>query len=305
MSARVTLVTGLLRLLSWLPLPVVHGLGALLGGLFSLLPSHERRISEQNLRYCFPELTDRQRRRLLRRSLIETGKTMLELAPLWLWDGHKALGLIREVHGEQDWQAALQQGRGGIAITPHLGAWELAGLYASAYYPITTLYRPSRHGLDDLIRQGRERLGARTVPTDARGVRALYKSLRAGQVLGILPDQDPDGDAGIFVPFFGLPTYTMVLLSRLAISAKAPVFMIYAERLSFGRGYRLHFIALPEQVSQEPLEASVTAVNQAVEQAIRRRPEQYLWSYKRFKSRPPGAPRRYARVKKPKRLKPD
>ncbi|MDX1654145.1 MAG: lysophospholipid acyltransferase family protein, partial [Candidatus Competibacteraceae bacterium] len=224
---------------------------------------------------------------------IETGKTILELGPLWLWSGQRVLERIRTVEGQQIWQAAVEQGRGAIAITPHLGAWEVAGLYISAHWPITTLYRPSRLGLDELIRTGRERLGARTVPTDPRGVKALFQALKKGQVLGILPDQDPGRGNGVFAPFFGVPANTMGLLSRLAIKTQAPVLLLVAERLPRGKGYRLRFTPLPEAVNQEPLEASVAAVNRAVEAAVRQRPEQYLWAYKRYKTRPEGERRLY------------
>lgn len=287
------LISVLLRLLARLPLPAIHALGTAVGWVLWLLPNQQRRVAAANLALCFPELTSRDRDRLLRRNLVETAKAMLELGPLWLWDGHYVLGLIRDAEGAEQLHRAVARGRGAITVTPHLGAWEVAGLWVSAHYPITTLYRPSRVGIDAVIRQGRERLGARTVPTDTRGVRALFQALKAGEVLGILPDQDPGRDNGVFAPFFGHAANTMALLSRLAIKSGAPVFMVTAERLPRGRGYRLRVEAFPAAVGQEPLERSVAAVNVAVERAVRHAPEQYLWSYKRFKTRPPGEPAVY------------
>jgi KDO2-lipid IV(A) lauroyltransferase len=290
---RQAVIARLLRLSACLPLPLVHGLGVVIGGLLWLIPNKPRRIAATNLALCFPEYAAATRNRLLRRNLMETAKAILELGPLWLWQGKRVLALIKAVAGEDAWCTALQQGRGAIVITPHLGAWEVAGLYVSSRYPITTLHRPSRLGIDALIRTGRERLGAKTVPTDSRGVRALFQALRAGEVLGILPDQDPGPEAGIFAPFFNQPANTMVLLSRLAMKNATPVFLLCTERLPWGRGYRLGFEPLPEVVWTGPLEASVTAVNASVEQAVRRLPKQYLWSYERFKTRPPGKPKVY------------
>lgn len=292
-AMRPALITGLLRLLACFPLPAVHGLGVLIGWLLWLLPNEPRRIAAANIALCLPEYDAISRARLLRRNLIETGKAVVELGPLWLWDSRRLFALIEAVEGEETWRSALRQGRGAIVITPHLGAWELAGLYVSAAYPMTTLYRPSRLGIDPLVRSARERLGARAVPTDNRGVRALFQALRAGEVLGMLPDQDPGPEGGIFAPFFGQPANTMVLLSRLAMKNASPVWLLVAERLSRGRGYRLRFEPLPEMVGCGPLEASVAAVNAAVERAVRRKPEQYLWSYKRLKTRPAGAPKLY------------
>lgn len=292
MSRKTALAAGALRAAAHLPLPLLHGFGSLIGRLLSWLPNDQRRIATVNLRACLPDLDARERRRLLRRSLIESSKTVLELGPLWLWDGERVLDKVRAVDNEAGWHDDLAAGRGAIAITPHLGAWEVAGLYLSSRCRLTTLYRPSKLGpqADALIQAGRGRLGAQLVPTDTQGVRQLLKALHTGGALGILPDQDPGDEGGVYAPFFGQPANTMVLLSRLAIRTGAPVWLLYAERLARGRGYHLHFERLPEAVNRAPLQDSVAALNQAVEQAIRRQPSQYLWSYKRFKRRPPGWP---------------
>ncbi len=291
---RTTLAISLLRGCARLPLPCLHAVGVALGWLAWLIPNPVRRITAINLQRCLPELDAHARQRLLRRSLTETGKGILELGPLWLWPGHKVLAKVRSVAGQAEWQAAVAEGRGAIAITPHLGAWEVAGLYLSSLGPLTTLYRPSRLGgeFDRLVRDARARMGAQLVATDQRGVRRLVQTLRQGHALGILPDQDPGDEGGVYVPFFGQPANTMILLSRLASKHHTPVVLLYAERLAWGRGYRLRFQRLTAAIAEAPLAESTLALNQALEQAIRCHPEQYLWSYKRFKRQPPG----YAKV---------
>ena len=285
----------MLRVAAGLPLPVLHGGGALIGWLLWLLPNSQKRVAGRNIQLCFPELSAAARRRLARRSLCHTAKTLLELGPLWLWPGERVLPLVRKTWDESDWRNALEQS-GAIVLTPHLGAWELTGLYISSRYPLTALYRPSRAGpdFDGLVLKARERLGGRLVPTDSAGVRRLLHAVRNKQAAGILPDQDPGPEGGVFAPFFGHPANTMVLLSRIAIRCQAPVFIAYAERLPYGRGFHIHFKPLPEGIRQEPLERSVAVLNQAIEQAIRQIPEQYLWTYKRFKRRPPGLPKLYS-----------
>jgi len=134
------------------------------------------------------------------------------------------------------------------------------------------------------------------VATDASGVRALLTSLRDGEVLGILPDQDPGDEGGVFAPFvfapfFGIAASTMTLVSRLALKTGVPVFLTWAERLPRGRGFVLHLRTLPEVTTAGSLEASVAALNRGVEAAVRSLPAQYLWTYKRFKTRPPGTPK--------------
>ena len=295
--SRQILLGVLLRLTAALPLSWSHRLGALLGWLLWWIPNPLRRIAERNLALCFPEQPVAERNPLLRRNLLETGKGLLELGPLWLWPGQRVLRLIQEpVIGEEELAAAVNRKQGVILITPHLGAWELAGLYYSSRYPLTILYRPSRIGLDAISRRGRGRLGGRVVATDAGGLRALLIALRRGEVLGILPDQDTGGvgdGEGLFAPFFCIAAGTMTLVSRLVLKNRTPVFLTWAERLPRGQGYALHLRALPEVTAAASLQASVAALNQGVEAAVRTLPEQYLWAYKRFKTRPPGEPKLY------------
>jgi KDO2-lipid IV(A) lauroyltransferase len=284
---RALLILAGLRLFAALPLPLNHTLGTALGWLLAYTPNALRHTTRDNLRRCFPELGARQRHRLARRSLAETGKTLTETGPLWYWPGERALALLREVRGRELLDEALRQGRGLILATPHLGAWELAGLWGAANLPMTTLYRRPRIAeLDQRVREARERLGARYVAADAAGARALYQALADNRVVGMLPDQDPRDSGGKFAPFFGVPAYTMTFLSRLARKTGAPVLFAYCERLPRGRGYVLHFLPAPAAVHGASLQESLIAVNQAVEQCVRALPEQYQWSYKRFKTRP-------------------
>jgi KDO2-lipid IV(A) lauroyltransferase len=289
------LLTGVLRLIAGLPLPWIHALGALIGGLLWRIPNTVRHLAAINLSLCFPELTPAEHGRLLRQTLIETGKGFLELGPLWRWPGQRVLGLVQGiVAGENELAAAVDQQRGAILLTPHLGAWEMAGLYYSSRYPLTILYRPSRVGMDELSCQGRGRLGGRVVATDAAGIRALLGALRRGEVLGILPDQDPGEEGGgVFASFFEIAASTMTLVSRLALKTGAPVFLTWAERLPQGRGYTLHLQPLPDVTAAASLEESATALNRGVEAAVRTLPAQYLWAYKRFKTRPLGQPKLY------------
>ncbi|MDQ5910732.1 MAG: Lipid biosynthesis acyltransferase [Pseudomonadota bacterium] len=295
MSYRQIWIRSLLRLIAFLPLPWVHALGAALGWmLWRMTHSRYRQVAERNLELCFPEWSSAERNAALRQNLMEAGKGLLELAPLWCWPGERVLGLVQgPVVGEEALAEAVHRGQGAILMTPHLGAWEMAGLYYSSRLPLTILYRPSRSGLDEISRQGRGRVGGKVVATDAAGVRALLTALHSGEVLGILPDQDPGLDSGLFAPFFGIPANTITLVSRLARKTGVPVFLTWAERLPQGQGYALHLRALPEVTAATSLEASVAAINQGIEAAVRSLPEQYLWAYKRFKTQPPGAPGLY------------
>ena len=292
---RARILIALLRLLAALPLPLNHAVGALIGWGMLLFPTRMVRVARINLARCLPELSDAQRRRLLRRSTIETGKTFSELGPMWFWSAERLVKQVREVEADEKVEAAMAAGRGVIMLTPHLGSWEISGLYGPHRWPMTTLYRPPRMAaLEPLIREGRARTGTRLARTDAAGIRALMQGLKRGELIGILPDQEPPGEGnGVFAPFFGIPAYTMVLVNRLARKSGAAVFIATTERLPAGRGYRIRFHRCDDAVAADDVEAGAAALNREVEAAVRRLPEQYQWGYRRFKRRPPGEPPLY------------
>lgn len=287
---RTFLLQVVLRLFAALPLPLACALGAALGELFFIIPNRRRRTARINLELCFPEMNAAARRRLLRRNLVEFGKSFVELGVLWTLDKRDLCRLVRSTSGEEELKKEMKRGHGLILAVLHLGAWELVGLYCSIHYPMTSLYRVTpRSQTGNLIRVARERFGARLVSADNTGIRALYKALERGEMIAILPDQVPSARSGsAFAPFFGIPASTMVLLSRLAIKTRAPVVFAYAERLPRRLNYRLHFLPAPTEIGHGSVESSAAVVNRMVEQCARAAPEQYQWTYKRFRVRPPG-----------------
>jgi len=284
------LVRALFALFSLLPLRAAHAVGSAIGTLFWLIPNRRRRTAETNLKLCFPEKTEAERAALVREGLREYAKGFAELGVLWTCDADRLRRVVPEVVGEDAVQKAIAAGKGVIFAGPHTGAWELAGLYVSMLAPMSTMFRPPPMAqLGDAMRRARERFGARLVPADASGVRALLKALSRGESIGILPDQVPaDMSGAVFAPFFGQPAATMVLLSRLAAKSGAAVFFGIAVRLPRGRGFRLHLLPAPPEVASDDNIVAATAVNAMVEQGVRLAPAQYQWIYKRFRVRPAG-----------------
>jgi KDO2-lipid IV(A) lauroyltransferase len=128
----------------------------------------------------------------------------------------------------------------------------------------------------------RNRPGLQAVPTTLAGVRQMIKALRAGEAVGLLPDQVPPEGMGVWAPFFGRSAYTMTLAARLALQTGARVVLIWGERLPWGRGYRLHTRPLGHDLSPD-LETAVVQINQAMESMVLTCPQQYLWAYARYK----------------------
>lgn len=280
-------MTLFLRILAMLPLPAVHFLGALLGLISLLRPSHRRAITE-NLRQAglySPAL--------LIRTAIEFGKGMAELGPIWLRPLATVTGWVREVRGWEHVEAARAAGKGLIVLGPHLGCLELAGLYLAAHLPITALYRrPRQAWAHRLMQTGRNRGQAKMVEPNLAGVRALLTALKRNEAAWVLPDQKANKGEGAWAPLFGRWAYMPTLLYRLAASSGARPLLFYCKRLSWGRGYRLVIEPLPALPADTG--AAMRAVNQSLEASVRRMPDQYLWTYQLHRLRrgemPPPEP---------------
>jgi KDO2-lipid IV(A) lauroyltransferase len=266
-----------LRLVALFPLPLLHALGGVFGRIVHLCSPRYRKYLRQNLDTA--GMNESGRRRAV---VAETGKGMLEVPAVWLRPLDRVAELVVEVSGWENVEEGARLGKGVIIATPHIGCWEIVGQYVASRMPITVMYQPPKiRALETLMRFGRSRAAAMTsVPADLSGVRAMLKALKRGEAIGVLPDQVPGIGEGEWVEFFGRPAYTMTLLSRISEKTGAPVLLCFAQRLPKGRGYR--FFAEP-LLAPRPPESPLRALNRSLEQMIRRCPEQYLWSYNRYK----------------------
>ncbi len=272
-------MTWLAEALARLPLAWLHAIGAWVGmAAYRLSGRYATRLRE-NLRRS-GVLSGDDYRVALRANVREAGKGVLELPWVWLRPYATVLAGVRRRIGWEHVEAAHAQGKGVIFLTPHLGCFEMVGLYIAQHYPMTSMYRPPRQAfLDRLMLRGRQRGHATLAPADLGGVRLLLKALKRGESIGILPDQAPGNGEGVWVPFFGRPAYTMTLFGRLLTASKAPVILCHGVRLPHGRGYDLYFAPLVFDLEQ----AVEPQLNAALERLIRSCPEQYLWSYNRYK----------------------
>lgn len=218
---------------------------------------------------------------------MELGKGMAELPLVWLASLPRVFRLVREVRGWEHLEAA--KGRGVVLLAPHLGCWEICGMYIASRLPFTALYTPPRQEwVHAMMKEGRERVGLNTVPPTTGGVRALLTRLKAGEAVFILPDQTASGGEGQWLRFLDHPAYMPSLPYRLITSTKARPFVVYAERLSWGRGFCIHIDPLPE-AAEAGIEPLARQASQCMSARVRRHPEQYLWSYRLYR-RPRSAP---------------
>jgi len=286
---RANLLIGLIRLISKLSLPAAQRLGRAIGTLASWLPTGSRRVTEINLRLCFPELGEAQQRQLLRDSLRHTGQVAMEIPLVWEWPVPRCLDLIKSVEGEGLLEEARASGKGLLLLAPHLGNWELCGLYFSTRYRMAALYSPpSLPGFEDYMTAQRGRQGTEYVPGDRRGLARLIGMLREGEVAGILPDQSPKATGSAFAPFFGIEVRTMTLVSKLLQKSGATPLITWCQRLPDGSGFQLVVRRCAEGMADPDPVVATSALNRSVEDCVRAAPEQYQWEYKRFRHRPPG-----------------
>jgi len=296
------LVLFFLRITSWLPLRASRALGRTLGRILWRVGAAPRRVTERNIAFAFPELDAPAQAALARRSLMATGELAAEMGFVWTRPWETVRRAVHDVVGEGPILDARAQGRGVVVLGPHLGNWEVAGLFIAAWGDALALYEPPHmQALERVIRRARERSGTRLVPTDARGLATLVRTLRRGGVTGILPDQVPPVlEAGRNSPFMGVPTFTMTFVSKLLQRSGALAFFGFAERTA--SGFRMHFLPADEAIYSADIDESLRALNDGVERCVRLCPEQYQWEYKRFRTRPRGNVDLYARDIDPRAL---
>jgi Kdo2-lipid IVA lauroyltransferase/acyltransferase len=267
-------VKTLFRAFALLPLPVLHAFGAMSGWLSFWTSKTYRARFLANARQAGYGLAQ------VRGAVAESGKLLAELPRLWFgrpvrleWDGAELI------------DAARARGRGIVFLTPHLGCFEVTAQgYARRYGRITVLYRPARKAwLRELVDTSRERANLATAPTTLAGVKQMLKALKAGEAVGLLPDQVPPEGQGVWASFFGREAYTMTLSARLAPQTGATVLLAWGERLSWGRGFCIHLRAWSGELASEPA-AAAAQVNARMEALIRECPVQYLWGYARYKA---------------------
>jgi len=270
-----------------LPLPLAHALAVPIGYAAWWLSSDAKRVTRRNLALCFPEKSEVEREILARSSIIETTKIACELGRIWLRPVDEVLAAVRSVSGQDVLERALAHKKGVIVLAPHLGNWELCGLHLDRCAQTTYLYKPPKlAGFESAMVSYRARAGAQLAPTSRKGIAMLVKALERGEIIGILPDQEPALDSGVFAPFFGLPALTMTLVGKLASRTGAAVVVMYAERLPSGKGFAIRIAPALARVADLDVNVAAAGLNEAVERCVRELPSQYQWEYRRFKHQP-------------------
>lgn len=272
-----------------MPLGLLHGLAKIWGFLLSVIPNRACNTTKTNLQLCFPSKSEAEIREMTKRSLQHTACTALEMGKSWIYPIEKTRAMIVEEEGLDELKQTLASNTGVILLAPHIGNWEVFGLTATANIASNFLYKPPKiAAVDRLLKETRSRAGLKMAPANRNGVSQLLKALKAGELVGILPDQVPDEDGGEYVEFYGQTALTMALASRLSQRVDAKVYCGFAKRLPGAKGFKLIIKPAHPSVYSEDLNESVQGINLSVQDCVDDAVDQYQWEYKRFRRQPAG-----------------
>ncbi len=284
-------LVGIGWLIARLPLALLFPLGKQLGRLVFHSGGRRRRITETNLRLCFPDLPLDAVQALAGEVFESVALGVLELCVVWLNPGRDLRKRVR-VEGGHLFQDASAQGRGVLLLGGHFAALDICAPSLCSLGSVDALYRRNRNPVWERLQvQGRRRCFNALL--ERKDVRGALRSLKAGRALWYAPDQDYGPRHSVFAPFFSVEAATITAPARLAAANQTPVLMLTQQRDYATRTWTLKFAPGPPGFPCGNEHEDAAAVNRAIEAAVRKHPEQYLWLHRRFKTRPPGEEKFY------------
>ena len=276
----------LLKFVSRQPIQISRFIARALAGLVNLLQlSKTSDTIRLNLQIALPELTSEQHEQIIQHAIRNELTSYFEFFSIWGASNKKNISRIDSITGEKLLQDALKAPEGVVLIVPHFGTWEIMNAYLAQFTKMTILYKPVKNeAANQFVRAARSREQANLVPTDESGVRQIFKALKQGGTTVILPDHTPNV-GGEMIPYFGVPLATSNLSAKLIQKTKAKTLFLYALR-NENHGFDIHIEPIDDRIYQGNANEGTCVIFEAIENLIRRYPEHYHWSYKRFKANP-------------------
>ena len=289
-------MSGLFRWLSgficlW-PEWVIAAASYVFGALWFHLVRYRRDVMLQNMAQAFGEMTEGQRRSLCKEACIHLARTLLEFLRL---PRYHRLGLPRRVRieGLEHYEAAKAQGRGVLFLGGHLGSFELGAAAVAtrlADDPIHFVVKPFSPGFDAFVTRLRLMSNLRLLPAK-ESARRVFTALRRNEAVVLVLDQNATHRIGVFVDFFGRSACTMTSAALFADSKKAPVLGTASWREPDGTHVLRIYPPIPleaQPTRDETTRHMTQRYTRFIEDRIREHPAQWLWSHKRWKTRPEG-----------------
>lgn len=271
--------------ITWLPYKFQLFLGRQIGKLLFKIGSSRKRVASRNLELCFPDMDEQEREQLLRKNFESTGIALLETGMGWWWPDWRIKRKFT-VTGLEHLEQAKAKGEKVFILAMHYLSAEIIGRGFGHSHPLVIFYRPHNNQLMEFF-QFRGRGRSNKYMLGKRDVKGLIKAIRMGESSIYLPDQDYGRNRSVFVPFFDVKetastTGTLIF----ARQPKTKTFMLIPQRNDDGSGYTIEITPALNDFPTDDDIKDVTRVNHEVEKAVMRKPEQYMWLHRRFKTRP-------------------
>ena len=269
-----------------LPFGLQMSIGSTLGRLSYHLARSRRHVCEVNLRLCFPQMSAREHRELVRRTFISNGIGLVEVAIAWYRQPEDYRGRV-SMSGKQHLEQALARGKGVLLVCAHFTTIEFCAFLFRQFQEFDVTFRANKNRLfNAAMYNGRIRHYPAVI--DRSDVRGALRSLKQGHILWYAPDQDYGAKHSVFVPFFGVPAATITATSRFAAYNDSAVVFFSHYRNQDNTGYHLHFSPAIQDFPSGDAETDAITINRFIEDAIKKQPDQYLWLHKRFKTQAAG-----------------
>ena len=272
------------KIIALLPLWLLQNLALMIAFILNLFNSSIKRITSINIQLAYPDMSTTAKRQLVSQSIRSQCLTYIEFIKCWGMPPSYSLSLLKNIYGENILMEALANKKGVIVVVPHFGCWELLNAWLNLYTEPMIMYKPNKNkGINRYLLEAREKFNATLVPTDETGIRAIFKHLKQGGLTVILPDHLPKPSGGIYSNFFGQNTLSITLVSKLAAKTQCNVIGLSCIRQPNLQYFDVHCQTLADEILSKDLQCSVDTLNIAMQEIINQAPEQYIWSYKRFR----------------------
>ena len=275
----------MLKIISVFTLRLLQAIAMMAAGLIYYFNLSIKRITAINIKLAYPKLSSAEQEQLIKKSVQSQCLSYLEFIKCWGMPPNYSLNLLKNVYGETVLTDALANKKGVIVVVPHFGCWELLNAWLNIYTQPMIMYKPSKtKGMNRYILDARQKFNATLVPTDKVGIRQIFKHLKQGGLTVVLPDHLPKPSGGIYSQFFQQNTLSATLVSKMAAQTQCNVIGLSCIRNSELSSFDVHCTELPQTILSKDLQQSVDSLNLTMQEMVNLAPEQYIWSYKRFRN---------------------
>jgi KDO2-lipid IV(A) lauroyltransferase len=276
-----------------MPFAWSRSIGKAIGSVAAVIFPYRKHVALTNLRLCFPDMSEKERRALLFRHYQSMGMGVFELAAAWYKPVEK-IEKISTVTGLEHLEAVAKSGRGALLLTAHFTTLEIGGRILLSKRPFSCLYRkPEQPVIAKAMTEARSSQMNRVIHWNEPN--ELIRALREGEFVWYAPDQGKRMKYSAILPFFGVPAVTNTATGRLARLGKAAIVPFIGYRDAEGH-YRVEIYPELEDIPSKDPDADAVAINHLIESFVRKAPDQYFWLHQRFKKRGPEYEDVYAKV---------